>query len=196
MNLVSVECRPAEHNNYYCTADFESPEYNFFFAGAQDNLGVKKVSAPSKNPAKCPITCFAPDKKIISRSFKIRGTLVFLCTKERERESKSESKSESKRRAKVRARARARARARTRARARARARAGKGKGKGKRKGQGKGQGKERGRERERDRDSEKEEERDSTKALAILFLNRLGQTEKNPRTIQYSYIQYCTERAV
>jgi hypothetical protein len=25
---------------------------------AQDNLGVKKVSALLKNPAKCPITCF------------------------------------------------------------------------------------------------------------------------------------------
>jgi hypothetical protein len=26
---------------------------------AQDNLGVKKVSAPSKNPSNCPITSFA-----------------------------------------------------------------------------------------------------------------------------------------
>ncbi len=46
-----------------------------------------------------------------------------------------------------------------------------GKGKGKRKGQGKGQGK--GQERERER------ERESTKALAIFFLNRLGQSEKS-----------------
>jgi hypothetical protein len=30
---------------------------------AQDNLGVKKVSAPLKNPAKCPIICFAHEKK-------------------------------------------------------------------------------------------------------------------------------------
>jgi hypothetical protein len=45
--------------------------------------------------------CFAPDKKIISKTFRIRGTLVFLCPKEREIErereqekSESESKSE------------------------------------------------------------------------------------------------------
>jgi hypothetical protein len=31
------------------------------------------------------IICFAPDKKIISRTFKIRGALVFLCPKEEER---------------------------------------------------------------------------------------------------------------
>ncbi len=44
----------------------ESLGYYFFFAGktyngafryAQDNLGVKKVSAPLKNPQKCPIIC-------------------------------------------------------------------------------------------------------------------------------------------
>ncbi len=76
-----------------------------------DNFGVKKVEAPSKNPKKCPIICFAPDKKIISRTIKIRGTLVriFLSQKERGGE-----------------------RARAKVRARARARAGKGKGKGKR----------------------------------------------------------------
>ncbi len=61
-------------------------------------LRVKKVKAPSKNPKKCLIIRYATDKKIISRTFKIRGTLVFLCPKEREREreSKSESESESK----------------------------------------------------------------------------------------------------
>jgi hypothetical protein len=32
----------------------------------------------------------APDKKIISRTFKIRGALVFLCPKERGRERESE----------------------------------------------------------------------------------------------------------
>jgi hypothetical protein len=32
--------------------------------------------APSKNPAKCPIICFAREqKKIISRTFNISGTL-------------------------------------------------------------------------------------------------------------------------
>ncbi len=47
--------------------------------------GVKKVVAPSINPKKCPIICFAPDKKkTISRTFKIRGALVFLCPKEGE----------------------------------------------------------------------------------------------------------------
>jgi hypothetical protein len=53
-------------------------------------FGVKKVEAPSKNPKKCTIICFAPDKKIISRTIKIRGTSV-----REERESKSESESES-----------------------------------------------------------------------------------------------------
>jgi hypothetical protein len=44
---------------------------------AQDNLGVKKVSAPSKNPTKCPIM-FYPRKKIISRTFKISGALIVI----------------------------------------------------------------------------------------------------------------------
>jgi hypothetical protein len=38
---------------------------------------------------------------------------------------------------------------------------------------------ERERDRKRDRESERERERESTKALAILFLNRLNQTEKS-----------------
>ncbi len=41
---------------------------------AQDNFAFKKVSAPSKNPSKCPIMCFAreiPAKKLISRTFRI-----------------------------------------------------------------------------------------------------------------------------
>jgi hypothetical protein len=48
--------------------------FEFFYA--QDNLGVKKVSAPSKNPKKCPIICFAHEKKLISRTFKISGALI------------------------------------------------------------------------------------------------------------------------
>jgi hypothetical protein len=62
-------------------SDFESPGNYFFvwgktyngaflgfFEGAllrytQDNLGVKKVSAPSKNPAKMPHYMFCPRKK-------------------------------------------------------------------------------------------------------------------------------------
>ncbi len=53
---------------------------------------------------------------------------------------------------------------------------GNGKGTGKGKGQGKGKGK---------------RERESTKALAILFLNRLGQSEKSAN---YS-ILYCTGKS-
>ncbi len=45
------------------------------FEDAQDSLGVAKVLAPSKNPAKCPIICFAREKKIISRTFKIIITI-------------------------------------------------------------------------------------------------------------------------
>jgi hypothetical protein len=45
---------------------------------AQDNLGVKKVSAPLKNPAKCPIICFACEKKIISRTLKISGAFIVI----------------------------------------------------------------------------------------------------------------------
>ncbi len=52
--------------------------------------------APSKNPKKCPIICFASDIKKISRTYKIRGTLVFLCPrgKKREREQEGERESE------------------------------------------------------------------------------------------------------
>ncbi len=77
---------------------FAGKTYNGAFCGvcyAQDNLGVKKVSAPSKIPQKCPIVCFAPEKKIISRTFKIRGALVFLCPKEgEERREKREERRE------------------------------------------------------------------------------------------------------
>jgi hypothetical protein len=53
-----------------------------FFEGvstyAQDNIGVKKVSAPSKNSAKYPVICFAREKIIISRTFKISGALIVI----------------------------------------------------------------------------------------------------------------------
>jgi uncharacterized membrane protein len=39
--------------------------------------------------------CFAPDQKIISRTFKIRGALVFLCPKEK-REERQEMRDERK----------------------------------------------------------------------------------------------------
>ncbi len=43
-----------------------------------------------------PYICFAPDQKIISRTFKIRGALVFLCPKEK-REERREMRDERKR---------------------------------------------------------------------------------------------------
>ncbi len=55
--------RPPYNINYECSADFESPA-DFFFAGktyngafsyAQDNLGVKKISASSTNLLKVPL---------------------------------------------------------------------------------------------------------------------------------------------
>ncbi len=62
-----------------------------------------------ENSKKCPLRCFAPDKKVISRTLKIRGTLVPERERERgrdregervrmsksEKESLSESKKES-----------------------------------------------------------------------------------------------------
>jgi hypothetical protein len=76
------------------------------FAGfhyAQDNLGVKKVSAPSKNPKKCPILCFAPEKKIIFCTFRTEVHWYFYVLKrertreggrERARERKGKGKRE------------------------------------------------------------------------------------------------------
>jgi hypothetical protein len=47
---------------------------------AQDNLDVKKVSAPSKNLSKLLIMCFSRLKNIKSLTFKINGTLIVkLC---------------------------------------------------------------------------------------------------------------------
>jgi hypothetical protein len=74
---------------------FTGKTYNGAFRYAQNNLGVKTFSAPSKNPKKCPIICFALDKKkLISKTFKIRVTLVFLCPKERKREREKERERE------------------------------------------------------------------------------------------------------
>jgi hypothetical protein len=39
-----------------------------FFSRAQDNLGVKKVSALWKNSSKCPIVWFAQGKKLTSHT--------------------------------------------------------------------------------------------------------------------------------
>jgi hypothetical protein len=98
---------------------------------------------------------FSPRQQIISRTFKIKGTLVFLCPKERERARGQEREGEQEQE-----REQERGRERERERERERDR-------------------ERGRERERDRESERERQKESTKALVILFLNRLGQTEKS-----------------
>jgi hypothetical protein len=43
----------------------------------QDNLGVKKVSALSKNRPKCPNICL-PAKKIAPLAFRISGTLIVM----------------------------------------------------------------------------------------------------------------------
>jgi hypothetical protein len=83
---------------------------------AQENSGVKKVSAPSRNPSKCPITCFAPDKKNNLQDFQNQryiGILIFLCERgrgggggdrererERERDRVGERKRESESRSK------------------------------------------------------------------------------------------------
>jgi hypothetical protein len=109
---------------------------------------------------------FCPrQKKIISRTFKIRGTLVFLCPKERERQRERERERESKSKSESESESKSESR----------------KGEEKEKGTGKGTGKGKGKERERE----------STKALAIFFLNRLGQSEKSANyTLLYRKERY------
>jgi hypothetical protein len=52
----------------------------------QDNLGVKKVSAPSKNPLKCPSMFFAPDKKNYLLHFESQRYIgIFMSHRERGR---------------------------------------------------------------------------------------------------------------
>jgi hypothetical protein len=48
----------------------------------------------SRGPRNAPLYVLLQTKKIISRTFKIRGTLVFLCPKEREREIERERERE------------------------------------------------------------------------------------------------------
>jgi hypothetical protein len=71
-----------------------------FFAGKTHNgafkgifLGGRDLVDPSKIP-KCPIMCFGPEKKIISHTFRIRGTLVFLCPYIYEREKERRERRE------------------------------------------------------------------------------------------------------
>jgi hypothetical protein len=90
--------------NYECTADFESPE-DFFFRGQNILWGIsrdllfsgqlrgQKGSAPLKNPKKCPIFCFATDKKnnlLDVQNQRYIGIFASL----RQRESKSEREGE------------------------------------------------------------------------------------------------------
>ena len=49
------------------------------FCCARDNLGVKKVEAPSKCPEKGLKKLLSPKKKIMSQIFLNSGTLVILC---------------------------------------------------------------------------------------------------------------------
>ncbi len=56
-------------------------------------MGSKMSRSPRKIPRNAPLYVLPHTRKITSRTFKIRGTLVFLCPKERERESERERKS-------------------------------------------------------------------------------------------------------
>jgi hypothetical protein len=60
------------------------------------HFGAKKVEAPSKNSKKCPITCFAPDKKkIICWTIQNqRYIAIFMSQKERERGGEGERERE------------------------------------------------------------------------------------------------------
>ncbi len=72
----------------------------FFFAGKTYYGAFRRVFwRGSKNPAKCPIICFAPDKKIISRTLKSEVHWYFYVPKrEREREGEAGRESERERR--------------------------------------------------------------------------------------------------
>jgi hypothetical protein len=107
---------------------------------ARENLGVKKDSPPSKNLKKCPIICFAPDKRNNFQDFQNHRYIgIFISQRERERESKSKSKSRSE----------------------SESESGKGTGKGKE--MERGRERKRERDRERDREREREREREITK---------------------------------
>jgi hypothetical protein len=54
-----------------------------------------KVKAPSKNPKKCPIICFAPDKKNNIPDFQNQRYIgIFMSQRERERERVKERERE------------------------------------------------------------------------------------------------------
>jgi hypothetical protein len=82
--------------NYLCTADFESLGYYFFFRGQREGqFWGQKGRGPLEKPCEMPHYMFCPRQKIISRTFQIRGALVFLCPKEgEERREKKEERRE------------------------------------------------------------------------------------------------------
>jgi hypothetical protein len=129
---------------------------------------------------------FCPRQKIISRTFKTRGTLVFLCPwggGERECETNNERKRERERerqreteRHKEGTRERVRARARERERERDRETDRKTQRGNKRESESKSE-----REQELESERERERERERTKVRTIFFLNHLGQNEKSAK---------------
>jgi hypothetical protein len=135
-------------------------------------MGYFEVSAPSKNPKKCPVICFAQDKKkIIPRTFKIRVHWYFYVP-ETEKERETEKKRERERGGRERECERESEREIARARARVRMR--KGKGKWKRKENG--------------------EERERTKVRANSFINRWAKI-KNPLNSEKSGI-VCSKQSL
>ncbi len=67
---------------------FLRAKYNGAFRYAQDNLGVQKVSAPSKNLEKSPSICFALDKKINFQDIQNQRYIsIFMSQREREYKS-------------------------------------------------------------------------------------------------------------
>jgi hypothetical protein len=80
---------------------FAGKTYNGAFRYTLDNffLGVKKVSALSKNPKKCSIICFAPDQKNNIQDFQNQryeyvDIFMYQREKKRERERKGERERE------------------------------------------------------------------------------------------------------
>jgi hypothetical protein len=60
-------------------------------------LGSKRLRSPQKIPKNAPLYILPQTKKIIPGTCRIRGTLVFLCPKQREREEERERERESER---------------------------------------------------------------------------------------------------
>jgi hypothetical protein len=124
------------------------------FSRAKHIMGSKRSRPPQKTPRNAPLYVLPQTKNLFPALSKSEVHWYFYFPKrererERERESKSKSESENK----------------SENKSESEIESGKGKGEEKKKGTGKGTG--------------KRKERESTKALAILFLNLLGQSEKS-----------------